>query len=404
MTDTLRDLLRMDAAGVEIPVFDPHDVIGRAERRRRRHRVAGALAAVSAVAAVAIAGAVLGSGEPRSVGPADVPPHGPRAEAPRSRPIVWSDDLDRGRVGTLHVGDQTVDIGQELTSVLDWSMSVTDAGAVYAHDDGSVWFTDGDRPTRIARKACAVAAGAARDLGLATGNTGALVAWFDCEPGSRGDLVVYDTAADHEVVRHRVPWCDATAAPMHLPASGSACLPDALVGDHVYFTHLQDGQDAQTARQFRYDLTSGLVEPSGQAAYREDLRGRARTLVVGASRLDGTPSEARGVAGGFSFRPAGRRLVPVEHVDVGEAGAETRVFDGATARPVELRLPEGYQPTPADVPVSFFIFEWLDDDTVALAESGFSTVGDVLVCHLSDGRCRSALTGAGIVPGMPLPG
>jgi hypothetical protein len=35
------------------------------------------------------------------------------------------------------------------------------------------------------------------------------------------------------------------------------------------------------------------------------------------------------------------------------------------------------------------LFEWLDDDTVALAQVGDNNhMGDIITCHLSDGACR----------------
>ena len=69
----------------------------------------------------------------------------------------------------------------------------------YVKVDHSVWFTDGGRPQQIAQQGCADTSGDWR--GLATGSSGPLVAWFDCSPASRGDLVVYDTGLRQEVAR-----------------------------------------------------------------------------------------------------------------------------------------------------------------------------------------------------------
>ena len=256
MTDTLRDLLRQDADSVEIPTLEANDVIVQGEQRLHRRRRTAVLAAVAAVAVITVGGIVAGSVQHQSQGPVDKPTKTDKEQrtvAPQTRKIVWSDDLDRGRVGTLHVGEREVQIDQRLHSVLDWSMFVTDAGAVYAQDDRSVWFTDGGRPQKIAAQACVVSAGAHYDLGLATGNAGPLVAWFDCATASRGDLVVYDTGAGREVARHRIPSCDATIEPSHLPSSRSACTPDALVGQHVYFKRL----DPSTMRARPSSISSG---------------------------------------------------------------------------------------------------------------------------------------------------
>ncbi len=419
MTDTLRDLLRQDADSVEIPTLDATYVIVRGEQRLHRRRMTAVLSAVAAVAALAVGGIVAADLQHQSQGPVDKPTKtdktdkNQRTVVPQTRKIVWSDDLSElnpgndtasTRVGTLHVGDREVEIDQVLHSVLDWSMFVTDAGAVYAQDDHSVWFTDGGRPRKIAAQACVVSAGAPDDLGLATGNAGPLAAWFDCEPASRGDLVVYDTGAGREVARHRIPSCDATIEPSHLPSSRSACTPDALVGQHVYFKRLDRVGDESRAieHQFRFDVTSGRVERAGQEVYLVDLQGRTRTLVIGDTWQAGTPTEARSSHDAPSFRPVGRRLVPVT-----DDGAQTRAFDTATGQPVRFHLPSGSQPRPSDVGISFTIFEWLDDDTVALGQGGNSLIGDIIDCHLSDGRCRLAAepsSGGGIVPGLPLPG
>jgi hypothetical protein len=407
MSDTLRDLLRQDAHKVQPPTLDPHGVIARAEQRLHRRRMTAVLAAVAAVAVIAFASIVAGIGQRQPQGPVDKPNKDQRTVAPQTRGIVWADHPHHGRVGTLHVGDRKVEIDQMLHSVLDWSMFVTGTGAVYAQDDGSVWFTDGGRPRKIAVQACVVSSGAHDDLGLATGNAGPLVAWFDCAPASRGDLVVYDTVAGREVARHRIPSCEATIEPSHLPSSRSACTPDALVGQHVYFKRLDrfDDESRAVEHEFRFDLMRGRVERAGQRRYLDDLRGQPRTLVIGDTWQTGTPTEATGWRDGLYFRLAGTRLVPVTAGDSMEDDAtRTRVFDAVTGQPVRLRLPPGYQPTPTDVPIAFTIFEWLDDDTVALAEGGFSVAGDVIVCHVADGRCRLALKDAGIVPGLPLPG
>jgi hypothetical protein len=95
----------------------------------------------------------------------------------------------------------------------------------------------------------------------------------------------------------------------------------------------------------------------------------------------------------------------------------TRAFDTATSQPVLFRLPAGYHPDPAagfhqpgeslEGTDTFTPFEWLDDDTVALAQGDW--VGDIITCHLSDGRCDLAVKDGPhnrhrIAPGMGLPG
>ena len=110
--------------------------------------------------------------------------------------------------------------------------------------------------------------------------------------------------------------------------------------------------------------------------------------MIGDTWQTGTPTEATGGNNPDYFRPVGLRLVPVNAGDpMEDDDAPTRAFNTATGQPVRFRLPSGYQPPSSDVGIYFTIFEWLDDDTVALAQGGFSVIGDIITCHLSDGRC-----------------
>jgi len=83
---------------------------------------------------------------------------------------------------------------------------------------------------------------------------------------------------------------------------------------------------------------------------------------------------------------------------------------------VQLRLPAGYHPGPppiypgdsASSVRQFSLFEWLDDDTVALAEVGDNySMGDIITCRPSDGACHlvaKAPPSAGrLVVGQSLP-
>ena len=54
---------------------------------------------------------------------------------------------------------------------------------------------------------------------------------------------------------------------------------------------------------------------------------------------------------------------------------------------MHLRLPPGYHPNGA----RFAIFEWLDDDTVALTPGHNLESADIVTCRLSDGRCQLAV-------------
>ena len=77
----------------------------------------------------------------------------------------------------------------------------------------------------------------------------------------------------------------------------------------------------------------------------------------------------------------------------------SRVWDTTTRAPVRLRLPTGFR---SELGREFQLFEWLDDDTVALVNH------DVLRCTLSTGRCVVAVPATAdtkrVVPEQPLPG
>jgi hypothetical protein len=393
-------------------------------RSARRRRAAEAVAATSAaVLAIVVGIAVLtGPAAPNKHNPPPPPANSDTPAPNTTRKLVYSDDLRirflktsagdfvaKHLVGALHVGDREVEIDQKVQmSHGGWSMVVTDAGAAYAKVDHSVWVTDGGRPQQIAQQACADTSG--DHSGLATGNAGTLVAWFDCSPASPGDLVVYDTGLRHEVARHPDHSCRA-------PGPGPyECVPDGVIGEHVYFSHINN-PGRVIEHQFRLDVTSGQVIPAGPAVYADDLRTHPRALVIGDSWSAGTPTDdIREVV----FHVVGSRLVPVVFDNASDKPVRTRAFDTATGQPVRFRLPAGYHPDPAAAHVpgdsyavgggdTFTPFEWLDDDTVALAQGDINWVGDIITCHPSDGRCDLAVPWAAhdrhrIAPGLGLPG
>ncbi|MEP6760628.1 MAG: hypothetical protein ABJA93_04605 [Sporichthyaceae bacterium] len=396
-------------------------------RSARRRRTTEAVAATSAAVLAIVVGIAVLTG-PTAANKHNPPPPPANSHTPAANPtrkIVYSDDL-RSRplktsagdfvanslVGALHVGDREVEIGQKVQTVHGgWSMVVTDAGAVYTQLDHSVWFTDGGRPRQIAKQTCA---SSGNHWGLATENTGSLVAWFDCTPASWGDLVVYDTSLSQEVARHPLRSCRATKP--RGPYEGPyVCMPDGIIGKHVYFGHV-DRAGRLIDHQFRLDVTSGQVIPAGPAAYADDLRTHPRALVIGDSWRAGKPTDD---IGAFVFHAVGSRLVPVTFDSASDKFVRTQAFDTVTRQPVRFRLPTGYHPDPTagfhgpgeslEGTDTFTPFEWLDDDTVALGQGEINWVGDLITCHLSDGRCDLAVKAPAhdrprIAPGLGLPG
>ena len=221
-----------------------------------------------------------------------------------------------------------------------------------------------------------------------SGSSGPWAIWVDCG----GDLVVFDTASGQEVARKPLPSC---------LDEGWYCEADDVVGEHAYFTR-EGGASGLQERRYRFDVSTGLVVAATDQMYADDLRSHSRGLVLGDSWRTGTrPLQVR-------FDVVGSRLVPTD-VD----SAPTKAFDAATGRPVRLRLPRGTTPILQD-PLArwggFILFEWLDDDTVALVQSYEQRPvgGDIITCHLSDGRCRLAVPAGPpdqirMVPGASFP-
>jgi hypothetical protein len=357
---TLREAFERQAGNAGTPDLDIDELVGLGEQRLRRRRlttVLGAAAAVILAIAIGVT-ATNGTGTLRPE-PVHRPPQ--REETPSTRPLVYSDvRFTPGRPDSLsgepiHVGDRVVETGS------GWiHMDVTDDGVVYSTggylDDGRVWFTDGGTPKQIGSHACPAPHGFPDTV--VSGNSGSLAAWLDCTHEQRPELVVFDTGSGREVVRRQVPG-----------------YPEAIIGDRVYINGIDDRHDVL--------ISSGGEVAAGSLA--RDVRNNPRGLVVGESWATGTPTL------GGDFAIVGTELVPSGD------GRLTSAFDTATRRPVHLHLPAGYEADP-DEPgnVDFGLFEWLDDDTVALESyrSGRHDQ-DILTCRLSTGRCELAVPGRG---------
>jgi hypothetical protein len=224
-----------------------------------------------------------------------------------------------------------------------------------------------------------------------TGSSGSLVVWFECpEPGAGLTLVGYDTSVGREVFHRSIPGCNDERF------TGLLCELTAVVGEHVYLSHcvgnsswvrgvvLDVGTGSLRAVTPKYRPVGGLRQP---AAYLADLRSQARALVVGDSFDSGTVTEGIGLG----FVVSGSRLVP----RLDPEDPPTKAYD-ATGRAVQFHVPAAYHRAGG-----FHIVEWLDDDTVALAVGGQGPYsGDVLTCHLSDGRCDQVVTGPGSDTGV----
>ena len=371
------------------PTLDVEGLIARGEQRLRRRRVTAVVAAVVVVALLAVGGLVASATQHRSTGPVDNPTKHHQPLASPTREIVYSNFADR----LVHFGDRRVPTGQSGVLHLD----VTDDGFVYtapdrnpyAHPprhDPRVWFSDGGTPQQIGTLCRPSLSRLPEEV--ITANAGSLAAWIDCPDSGAPSIVVLDTSIGREILREPTARFVARA--------GTCCAVNALIGDHLYFSR---GAARHRTGPFidqilRLDLStrqgskvSAWYVPIGTArspaAYLDDLRSNPRGLVVGDTWGSGTPTDGIGQA----FWVDGTRLVPV--LDANEPSA-TNAFNTTTHRRVRLHLPRGYHAHhDALGRGDFGIFEWLNDDTVALE----GPTSEILTCRLSNGHCQLAVAG-----------
>jgi hypothetical protein len=174
-----------------------------------------------------------------------------------------------------------------------------------------------------------------------------------------------------------------------------ACGVEAVIGHHVYFPD---------EPVLMFDVTTGRISAVAPRSYAEELLNHPRGLIVGDTLQSGTATDGIGQ----TFDRVGSRLVPLWRLPTVHEDL-TKFFDTATGHAVRLRLPAGYLGDPNE---DFTLFEWLDDDTVALgAGGGGNRAGDILTCQLSSGHCDLTVKRdegknppTRILPHLPLPG
>ena len=377
MNGVLRDVLSHRAEAVDIPDLDVEALMRRGERRVRRRRLAAVTGTAAAVAlAVGVPSLLIdlgGNAQPGNRPPSSDTPTGVQASAPPSRQLVWA-------VGeTIHYGNRTLDTGNDVTE-----LDVTDDGIAFRTHDGNTWFFDGSTTERIGTSNSTPGGFVKSD--------GSLLAWFATGGNSRdGKIVVYDTRERQVVARFSPGRAPGSPLPV-----GSAEM-DSVQGESVYWlTYVPGpGEKAPRERLFRFSVSTrqqaAVSRQDQERAQEAELRGRARTLVVGDSPDTGKVTD--GV--GQDFRFVGSRLVAT-----GEGGDDDQVsvFDGVTGKRISLRAPTGYGP--AD---DLELFQWLDHDRMAL----FATRDtpdqkfELLICRLSDGTCRISVPSKAI-PTMPV--
>lgn len=360
MTELLRDVLHEHADTTPAPHVDLDGIIGEGERRVRRRRMTGGLAAASAVALVAGSGLAV-QGMVGTPGP-----------APTGTPSTFGERQVSWATGdVIHWGTETFAVGRRIASYVQ-----TDDGFVYTTPTRDVWFHDGIASHRIGR------AGAGR---LRTDDTGSLVAWVGADRAGSTEYVVYDTALGREVARvgddAAGPAVEETDLAAEVFAVDDGSVYWRVDGDRIVRYHVSSGEavvvheqqppaDPSDKGPSVYELADVAA---GLLAYLVDSTRGVQAKVAGTIDLD-EPTVAR--ASNVLLSPDGRYLAAEEDDNI-------RLYDVATR--------EDVTPDLAHYPYAV-AYGWVDEDTAmafgipALSGPGYDV--DLLSCVIPSGTCE----------------
>ena len=294
--------------------------------------------------------------DPEPVGPSPSPTPTPTPDAQSApRKLAWTDDY--WWTSSFHYGEQVVDVREQAANLVRKreggrtfiTLDATDTGVGFHMRDGRIWLADGSSVEQIG------------DLGMTqydplagaveSGSSGSLLAWIHTTSREAADLVVYDTSSREEVVRQAIPECG------NLQMN---CSVELVGEDNVYWT--SGGDPGPFDRHLmRLDVATGVQTEVTTQDLADDLASRPRGLVVGESADSGVVTDGLNFQ---RFEVRGDRLVPTVPDDPDatvSTHTDTRVFDTATRAELRLRIPDGY-----DRADEFTIFEWVDDDRIAL--------------------------------------
>jgi len=404
----LRTLLQDRAESLDGTRPDRLDELFGRIRTRRRRRATAVAAAATAVLLTVFGAAALTRGDDRSAPPVSPPTQTDVAPpaAPPVRPVVYLESKNaQGRVAdysgdaaprgggngwkgkTFHYGDRLIHTGVRFS----WT-DATDDGVAFSTEGGRIYFYFAGQSTIKQIGSLGVSPTSYRASGLVrSGNSGSLLAWFDVSDPKSPELMVYDTRQQRFVARHRVPPCK------------KYCTPEAVVGDHVYWSDHEIAYGHTDLRNIRmFDVPTGSDSPADRTSFADDVRHRPRGLILGNSP-DGdvvVPGE------GIAFHVAGTRLFVAAHGDeppyFGTHITFTSALDTATGKPIDMSLPKGY-----GAGARFGLIQWLDDDRFAVMgglRHGVE-VYDILVCSIAGGDCRLTVPQGDwerVAPGLPI--
>jgi hypothetical protein len=350
MNGMLRDLLRERADAAGSPELDLQELIAHGERRitiRRRVALAGTAAAVALTLGASFTLSQIGDRATSPVGPPTNPPSNvdvtPDA-TDHSRPLTY------GVGATIHYGGRVIEAAEDPDGLFVfadglWFFTGENEGTSTTH----LYYTDGSsEPVEIAR-------GIERPT---PSEVGSLLVWLDGD-----DVVIYDT--DVRDVIGRVPLNGQRLANPIIPLE-----------DAVYW---REGEGS-----VRYDVSAG-----------------ARTRV---SRADERAAEARAAGSPRLVVGSADSRFSVDMFEVADLRLEVRTEPGAPAPPpafvaatgerLRVSVPDGYEGE------AMGVFQWLDEDRFALVGLGIDGIGnaptgDLLVCRISAGQCRTVASASG---------
>lgn len=359
MNVDLQAMLAQRAESVEPPTFDPQQIVVQGERLvRRRHRLVAAGVALAVVLTLGTVSVLASRGADRR---APSEPVGVPEWTSGTRPLAF------GEGQTLHLGERELDTGLDFVS-----LDLTDDGAALTTLDGGVWFTDGTGVDRIGttlgvrhigRDSFSFFVGRPYEW-VVTDQAGSLVAWMEFRGRvDRPELVVYDSATDSVLARQPVEVADRNSATV------------VAVADRAVFVAEDDRGSFDATPVFRYDVDSGVLAEVDDADVEAARRGVDRVLVVGSA----TDGAVLGSPDRTSYDTH-----TSETVDVRDSRLE-HLADPHTGDQLEVTVPAAYDGE------SLWFTQWLDDDRFALTSSIGRPTGDLLVCHVADGRCEVAI-------------
>lgn len=175
-----------------------------------------------------------------------------------------------------------------------------------------------------------------------------------------------------------------------VPDGGSATV--LAIADRAVFLDAQESGPPPPGSLHRYDVDTGVLEPVDEAELAAARRGVSRALVVGPS------AEAGRLLHTEAARSRGTNSV--DRLTVNDSELDELV-DPHTGEQVKLRVSAGYESG------QMWFVQWLDDTRFTLITGEPGTVGDLLVCRITEGRCdvrldRSTWTIAPLLPGHRL--